>query len=102
MEYSTAYSPPGVQQQQQQSPQYQPNISPIIQMPSSSISNTNLYSYTSEQTRLQQAEPNLYALGKAQEGMSHTTGNQGLQPVDLNNAGKCLLILRNFSCNVTS
>ncbi|XP_032665873.1 proto-oncogene c-Rel-like isoform X3 [Odontomachus brunneus] len=89
MEYNTAYSPPSVQQQQQQqSPQqYQPSISPIMQMPSSSI-NANLYSYTPEQARLQQVEPNLYTLGKVQDSMSHAKENQGpeLQLVELDNA----------------
>lgn len=99
MEYNTAYSPPGVQQQQ--SPQYQPSISPIMQMPSSST-NANLYSYTPEQVQLQQAEPNLYTLGKARESMSHARANQGpeLQPIELDNASKYSLTLQNSSCNM--
>ncbi|EFN78215.1 uncharacterized protein LOC105188977 [Harpegnathos saltator] len=84
MEYNVAYSPPIVQQQQQQSPQYQPNISPMMQMPSPST-NPNLYSFAPEQARLQQAEPNLYALEKTPEGMNQATESQGLQPIEVNN-----------------
>ncbi|XP_014470293.1 PREDICTED: uncharacterized protein LOC106742136 isoform X2 [Dinoponera quadriceps] len=81
MEYNTAYSPSDAQ-----SSQYQPNISPMMQMPTTSAT---LYSYAPEQARLQQTEPNLFTLGKAQESMSHATESQGmpvLQPIELNNA----------------
>lgn len=98
MEYDAAYSPLGVQQQQ--SPQYQSNISPMMQMPSSSTTNTNLYSYAPEHARLQQAEPNLYVLGKTQEDMSHAADNQGQSELQSIELGKYTLILQNSLCNV--